>query len=142
MGRCWKRTCLSLGLLHHLAAFFIARRRPAWRVVLGCLMPRLGVHALPLQVVRSLAATNDPGVAERGVAEHSLAVEGLLGSFFLRAWAPDAVGHAAELRALVLGRRLGAEVAEVEVLLELCRPWLAEGKAESGTVQRSLLRRG
>ena len=82
-------------------------------------------------------------VVDRAVAQEQLLVGvGLLGSFSLPVRAPDAVGRAAEPHALVPGRRLGAEVAEVEVLLELCRPWLAEGKAESGTVQRSLLRRG
>ena len=57
---------------------------------------------------------------EQGAAECSLAVEGLLGSFFLHARVQDAAGRIAEPRALVLGRRLGVEV--VEALHELCRP--------------------
>ena len=72
------------------------------------------------QAARGLAAANDPGAAVRGVAEHSLAVEELLDNFFLHARAPDAVGRAVEARALVPGRRLRAEVAEV--LRELRRP--------------------
>ena len=76
--------------------------------------------ALPRQVVQGPAAASDPDVAVRGAVEHSLAVEGLLDSFFLHVRAPDTVGRAVEPRALALGRRLGAEV--VEVLLELRRP--------------------
>ena len=88
------------------------------------------------QATRGLAAANDPGAAVQGVAERSLAVEGLPGSFFRHAWAPDAVGRAVGSCALALGRHLGAEV--VEVLLELRPPWLVEGEAESGTAQGSL----
>ena len=102
----------------------------------------LGLGArMPLrQVAQGPAAANDHGVAVQGAAEHSLAVEGLLDSFFLHAQALVAVGRTVEPRALALGRRLGAEV--VEVLRELRRPWLVEGEEESGTAQGSPLRRG
>ena len=80
----------------------------------------LDAHAPLQQAARGPAAADDPGAVVRGVAERSLAVEGLLDSFFLHAWALDAVGHAVEPRALAPGRRLGAEV--VEVLRELRRP--------------------
>ena len=99
----------------------------------------LGARALLRQAARGPAAADNPGAAVRGVAERSLAVEGLLDSFFLHARAPDAVDRAAEPHALAPGRRLGAEV--VEVLRELRRPWLAEGEVERGTVQGSPLRR-
>ena len=79
-----------------------------------------GVRALPLQVARGLAAAAGPGTVARGAAEHFLAVEGLLDSFFLHAWVRDATGHVVEPPALVPGRRLGAEV--VEALRELRRP--------------------
>ena len=65
--------------------------------------------------------------------------EELLGSFLLRAWAPDVVDRAGGPHALAPGRRLGAEV--VEALHGLRRPRLAEGKAVRGTVQGSPLRR-
>ena len=76
----------------------------------------------------------------REAQERFLAAGELLGSFLLLARAPDAAGHAGGLRALALGRRLGAEVAEV--LRELRCPWLAESEAESGTAPESPLHRG
>ena len=53
------------------------------------------------------------GVAVRGVAERSLAAEGLLDSFFLHARARDAAGRVVGPRALVPVRRLGAKVVEI-----------------------------
>ena len=91
----------------------------------------LGAHVPLRQAARGLSAANDPGTVEPGAAEHSLAVEGLLDSFFLHARAPDAAGRVVEARALAPGRHLGAEV--LEVLRELCRLLLAEGEAERGT---------
>ena len=98
-----------------------------------------GVHALLLQVARGLAIASGPGAVVRGAAEHLLAVEGLLDSFFLHARAPDAVGHAAGPHALALGRRLGAEV--VEALHGLRHPWLVEGEVARETVRVSPQRR-
>ena len=62
---------------------------------------------------------------------------GLLGSFLLRARAPDAVDHAGGPHALAPGRRLGAEV--VEALHEPRRLYLAEGEATRGTAWESPL---
>ena len=63
---------------------------------------------------------SDPDMAVRGAVERSLAVEGLLDSFFLHARVLGVAGRAAEPRALAPRGRLDAEV--VEVLHELRRP--------------------
>ena len=119
----------------------VKARQPA--VVTGaCLGVELGLDGfctLPLQVARGLAAAAGPGAVVQGAVERSLAVEGLLDSFFLHRRARDAAGCVMEPRTLAPGRRLGAEV--VEVLHEPRRPYLAEGEAARGMARGSPLRR-
>ena len=76
----------------------------------------LGVPVLPRQVVHGPAEASDPDVAVLGAVERSLVDGGFLGSFFLRARAHGAVGHAAGPHILERGRRLDAK--EVEALHE------------------------
>ena len=91
-------------------------------------------------MARGPAAADDPGAVVQGVAERSLAVEELLGSFLLHAQAPDAADRVTAAHSLVPRRHLGAEA--VEALCELRRLKLAEGQAERGTAQGSPLGRG
>ena len=92
------------------------------------------VRAAPLRAVRGLDEV------ARGAQVQLLAAAEFLGNFSLRAQAPGAADHAAEPRALVPRRRLGAEV--VEARHEPRRPRLVKGEAESGTAPESPLRRG
>ena len=75
----------------------------------------------------------------QGAREHLFEVEGFLGSFFLVAWALDAVGHVQGPRTWEPGHLLGGEVAEA--LLEPRRPCMTEGEAARGTARESPLRR-